>query len=206
MSTNPATEAEMEDIQTVTPEVSEAEDIYAVDPLSAEIEAKLTELKNMFGEENVTEIVADVYFDPDVAAFVMECEDVMKTRSEALNNKARFFLHREPNGDLYLLNNLKPSEWKTQWLQILTGDQSAADKYGDEILKASMLYPSFDQTDWDYEGGEKMHRPMGLTKSRLIGTFFTYEIQDPTQDNTVAFDSKSIDTALAAAKSAKPSL
>lgn len=199
------------DTHTPESEVSEPatmeETLRASNPgLPEEVLDKLEALKTEFGEANLTELMVDVHLDEDIADFVLAAESRLRAQNQALNGKARFLMHREPNADLYILRNLKPSEWNTAWLQILAGQEEAFDRHADAILTACMVYPQFDETDWDYEGGGKLNAPLGMTKSRLVGQFFDNELTDPNQPSSVAFTEANLDNAAKVARRHKPSL
>lgn len=83
--------------------------------------------------------------------------------------------------------------------------QKAYNKFAEPCLKAIMAYPEYDEVDWRLEG-DGMYAPQGLTKSRLIDTFFFYQTNDPNEPNTVAFSEDEIANAEEVASRSKPSL
>lgn len=173
-----------------------------------EVEARLEELKEEFGEK-LTELIVEVEFNQESADFLMSAEERLREADVSMSGKAFFYMHREPNGDWYVMRNLKPSEFSTEWLTLLDQQNylKAFNKHADDLLRATMVYPRFEETDWEYEGGGKLNAPQPLTKSRLVGAFFDYELStNPEQDN-IRFRPGEIDTAVSVAKrKKKPSL
>lgn len=208
--------SEIDEITPQEPELPAAETDEApeweptgevAEEVRAEIMAKLEELKKEFGASKVTELMVDVALDEEVAAFLLDAEPTLRSWLKNFGGKIRFVMHREPNGDYYVLRNLLPREWKTQWLEILTGREDIFAKYCDEILKICMVFPTFENTDWDYDGLPKMNAPIGLTKSRLVGAFLQSELPaDPNQPTSVAFNGAALDDASTVARRHKPSL
>jgi hypothetical protein len=171
------------------------------------VEAKLAELRDEFGENSVTDLLVDTAMDSSVAQAVLDAEPRLRAISQQFSGKAHFMMHREPNGDLYILRTLKPSEWNASWLQLLAGRDDVFEQHAPAVLAACMVYPSFDETDWEYEGLPKLNAPLGMTRTRLLTTFFQSEMGDMSQPNSITFETAHLDNAIrAAGKSAKKSL
>lgn len=170
-----------------------------------EIEEELADLEDEFGE--LTELLVDVQFNEDRAEFFLDALPTIKQLVEDFAGKARFYMHQEPNDDIYLLVSPKPSQFNAAWLSMRNPQvgMEAFEKYADDLLKATMAYPSYQEVDWEITGNG-MYAPMALTKSRLVDTFFFYEMVDPNEPNTVAFTQDELDSAETIAKRTKPSL
>ncbi|RME29034.1 MAG: hypothetical protein D6800_03205 [Candidatus Zixiibacteriota bacterium] len=191
----------MEPVIQTEPE-EEKEDVQA------QYEDMLARLQEELGVDRVPPIVADVALSDEIAAFLLKAEDRITELVKATGGKVDFYLHREPNNDLYLLRSLKPSEWNSTWFGILMQNitEEQRDAYVDQLLSACMVYPSYDETAWDWEP-EKINAPSGMTKNRLVGTFFENNIQDPNTPSSVAFDPGEAQAAIdVARKKQKPSL
>lgn len=167
------------------------------------------ELEEEFGD--VTDILIDVYYDPRVRNFLLKHHERIAEINRERANKARFYFHREPTDEIYLLLSPRPSEFNTAWLAMRTEyAKQAYDKYADGMLRTIMEYPKYDDVDWDLNG-DGIYAPMGLTKSRLIDTFLKHELVDPEEQNTAAFEGNDVDDAMTVAnrrdkRTDKPSL
>lgn len=190
----------------------EVEALFADQPnmdasdLNAEVRSELNELQEEFGE--LSEILVDAVFNEHVAEFLIECEPVIQKFIDKRGGKARFYMHREPNDDLYLLLSPKPAQFKATWLQMQNPQPEVAveafERYADDILKTIMIKPSFNEVDWNLDG-TGVNAPMGMTKSRIVDTFLSYEMNDPEEPTSSVFSEDEVDSAMEAAKRDKPS-
>lgn len=168
------------------------------------------DLEEEFGD--VTDLLIDVYYDPRVRKFLLEHHERIAEINRERGGKARFYFHREPTDEIYLLLSPRPSEFNTAWLSMRTPEYAvqAFEKFSDGLLRVVMEYPEYDDVDWDLDGSG-VYAPMGLTKSRLIDTFFEHELIDRDEQNTAAFGGEDVDDAVEVAnrrnrRTEKPSL
>lgn len=180
------------------------EELEDDDTLSPEFQERLDALRAEFGEDNVKDLLADVEFNDKAAEVILDAERQIRALSNQYGNKIRFYMHREPNDDMYVLRSLALQEWKTPWLELLRPGADL-DKYGNDVLQACMVYPSFDQTDWEYKGAPLLNAPQFFTKSRLLATFFQFEFASD-KDYKYDFKVEDVDNAVTVAKRKKPSL
>jgi hypothetical protein len=176
--------------------------------LDPEVQSKLEDLREEFGE--LSELLVDVAFNETVADFLIDAEEVIRHHAEKRGGKARFYIHREgPTEELYLLLSPKPAQFNSAWMQMQNPNPEMAmqayERYVDDILKTVMVYPKYQNVDWNLDG-TGVYQPMGLTKSRLVDTFFSYEMNDPNEPNSVAFSDEEVDDAVNVAQRDKPSL
>ena len=175
-------------------------------PLQEQFEEEIEKLKDEF--EHVGEILADVRFNEDKAKFFLEALPVIKQVCEVRAGKARFYLHSEPNDECYLMLSPKPSDFDPAWVMIQnpqTGWQ-AYQEYSEPLLREALIYPKYEDIDWDVDGSG-VYTPYGLTDSRLIDTFFQYEMNDPEDPNSASFGADEVEAAETVAKrtTSKPS-
>lgn len=173
---------------------------------TAEEQQRLDALIEKFGEENITELMVETEFGgKGTADFLLKAAGPLEQLNRQFNEKLRFYLHREPNGEIYILRSVKPSEFKSQWIEVFAGKEGAFDMYAEQILGTTMAYPAYHQTDWEYDDPNKINAPVGLTKPRIIQTFFMNEM--PMQEMpSFAFKPEDIENAIEVAKSNKVSL
>jgi len=199
-----------EQIQQEAPESQEQEhpEALGAEAIQREIEERyaqlVKELTELYGEERVTDLVLDAYVNPRVAEFLLEAEPALRRVLEEVGPKTVMWLHHEPNGDLYLLRALRPDEWMTRWLALISPKAAEAfDQYGEQILRLIMVYPSYDEVDWDWSGKGK-NTPAASLKWRLVYSMIERELQEPVNHGTdVPFRPDELDTALDAAKRRK---
>lgn len=197
MAGAPQTDPELSQTQEVLQDVAPPED--AGDGPEEDWKQAYQELEEEF--DDVTDILVDVRFDDDVAEFFLEHKDHILQISKERAGKARFYIHREPNDELYLLLSPKPDEFNASWLSMRNPKigLQAFEKFGDGLLEVVMEKPTFEDVDWQLDGSG-VYAPMGLTKSRLIDTFFFYELVDPQEQNKVAFTENEVEDAATVAK------
>lgn len=157
------------------------------DKLRLELEARYKELVSEYGENNITGMMAEVCFQEDVAKTYLDASEEISKIAAKYNNKVRFYVHREPNDEIYIMHSLPPNEFKSNWLSIYSGQEGAVDLYGDQILQSMMLYPKYNAVDWEYNDAGKVYAPMALTKNRLIATIFANEIPRAEIQNDLVF-------------------
>lgn len=170
---------------------------------------KVQEVADQLEEDydEVPDLFLDLKIDETTAEFYLDALPRIRKVLDHRNGKAQFYVHREPNDDLYLMLGPKPSEFKTQWVQMQnpnTGPE-AFERYADDLLEAVLLYPRYGEIDWQLSG-DGMKTPMSMTKQRLVNTFFFYETHDPQQPHTAQFDESHVEDGAEIARSEKPSL
>lgn len=174
--------------------------------LDNEVQEQLESLRDEFGE--LSEILVDAAFNENVAEFLLDASDVISKHLDERAGKARFYMHREPNDDLYLLLSPKPAQFNSAWLQMQSRQPQAAvqafERYADDILKTIMIKPRFQDVDWNLDGNG-VNAPMGMTKSRIVDTFLSYEMNDPNEPTSTVFSEDEVDSAMEAAKKEQPS-
>lgn len=166
-------------------------------PLQQELLEIENQLREEYDEDKLTEFVFDCAFTDEIATAFLDAKDRILQEAERRSGKARFYCHLEPNDEVYFLVSPMPREFNTSWI-MTTNPQTDEELYSellDQLLQATMLYPGFKEVDWNYEGGDKMYAPYGLTKENLKRTFWQYEFPDPQQPNSVPFGQEEIETA-----------
>lgn len=179
------------------------------DPLLLEDDQvrEIEQLKEEFGD-GASEIVIDVALVPSVREFLLRAEDSLKESMASLKGKASYCIHREPGPreEYYLLRTIRPDEWDSNWLSMLTNDRAMFDMYGPALLETCMVYPKYEDVAWNWEES-KEYSPDILTKPRLISKFFELVLPDPKYPTSVSFKQADVDTAIKVAKrKSKPGL
>lgn len=153
--------------------------------LDARIQALVKELEDEYGAENVTELLVEAAFNDDVADLLVEAEGAIQEAIRTAGKKVGFYIHTEPSAagvpQLYLLRSLKPTEWNSGWLRILSGAPEEFAKHHASVLDLAMVYPSFGGTDWDWTG-EGLRSPRGMAKERLVSAVFDQEVSQQTPE------------------------
>lgn len=202
-------DANVEDLQD---EPDEQEELPSIDeammPGTAsqdEIDQEMDELREEFGED-LPPLLIDVHFDDDVAEFFLEALDRVKEQLRK-RKKTRFYIHQEdPTQEYYLMASPAPANFNAAWVAMQNPQtaQQAFQQYADPMLQEVLLYPSYEEIDWE-QTGDGMYTPLGLTKTRLIDTFFQHERNDPQRPSSVAFTGEDVDQAQEVAQREKPS-
>lgn len=176
--------------------------------LGSEYDKRYGVLRDEFGEQ-LTDLIVDAEFDEGVGAFLLEAEARLQECVASSHGRASFYLHREPGPkkDHYVLRTIRPTDFNANWVTMLSGQPEQFEKYEDEFLRASMLYPSYDEVDWGWDDSGKMHAPDAFTKGRLVAKYFEFTLPDPQAPSGVAFGSNEVEPATRVVKrKAKPSL
>lgn len=181
-------------------EAADVEEDTELESLTPEEQDRYQALQDEFGED-LTDLIVDTEFDKEVAEFLLVAEQRLKEVQETYGDKVSFYMHRDPGPrkDHYILRTLAPSEWNANWLSIMSGTSEAMEMYLDDLLEACMVYPSFEETAWEWEN-DKLHAPDGLTKGRLAGKFFDMVLPDRNTATGVAFGSQEVSKAVDVAK------
>lgn len=170
-----------------------------------QIDEEMDKLREEFGED-LPPLLVDVHFDEDVADFFLEALPRVKEQMQK-RKKTRFYIHQEdPTQEYYLMISPAPANFNAAWVAMQNPQtaQQAFDQYADQMLQEILLYPRYDEIDWE-QTGDGMYTPLGLTKTRLIDTFFQHERNDPQRPSSVAFDGTDVDEAKELAEREKPS-
>jgi len=165
-------------------------------PLQRELLEIEEQLREEYDEDQLTEFIFDCAFTEEIAEAFLDAKDRILSAAERRSGKARFYCHLEPNDEVYFLVSPLPKEFNTSWI-MTTNPQTDEEVYSElleQLLRATMLYPAYNEVDWDYTG-DKMYAPFGLTKENLKRTFWQYEFPDPQQPNSVPFGQEEIETA-----------
>lgn len=173
----------------------------AEDAVEARVKEMIEELEAEYGAENVTELLVEAAYNDEVAEFLLAAEAHITETIREVGKKVRFHLHPEANGDLYILRTLKHNEWNSAWMRILTGQPEEFAKHGDAMLQLVMVYPSFEETDWDWTG-EGINTPEGMVRQRLVGTIFDAEMAQA-QAEPVSFGTEELPNVTQAARKRK---
>jgi hypothetical protein len=179
-----------------------------IDEASDEFTLRLEALREEFGDA-LTDVIVDAEFDEAVAEFLIGANDRLGEVIESTRGRASFYLHREPGPkkDHYILRTVRPQEFKAQWVTMISGQPEAFERYEEEFLRAVMLYPSFDEVDWDWDDDTKLHSPDAFTKGRLVSKYFDFTLPDPQAPSGVAFGASDVGPAVdVARRKKKPSL
>lgn len=179
----------------------EGEDVSAQEKIDQVAE----ELEEEYGQ--VPDIFVDLKLGEDISEFFLGALPKVRRLLEKRSGKANFYIHREPNDEFYLMLGPKPSEFRTQWVQIRNPQSGPEvfERYADDLLETVMFAPSYEEVDWNLTG-DGVRTPMSLTKQRLVNTFFFYETFDPNEPHTAQFDDSVVEDAEEIARSEKPSL
>ena len=173
----------------------------AEDAVEARVKEMIEELEAEYSAENVTELLVEAAYNDEVAEFLLAAEAHITETIREVGKKVRFHLHPEANGDLYILRTIKHNEWNSAWMRILTGQPEEFAKHGDAMLQLVMVYPSFEETDWDWSG-EGINTPEGMVRQRLVGTIFDAEMAQA-QAEPVSFGTDELPNVTKAARKRK---
>jgi hypothetical protein len=205
-------EAAVDDLDENAEEESQQEELPSIDEAmmpgatsQEEIDQEMENLREEFGDD-LPPLLIDVHFDEDVADFFLEAMPRVKKQLQT-RQKTRFYIHQEdPTQEFYLMVSPAPANFNAAWVS-MQNPQTAAqafEQYADEMLQEILLYPRYDEIDWQ-QSGDGMYTPLGLTKQRLIDTFFQHERNDPQQPSSVAFTGDEVSEAQEVAQREKPS-
>jgi hypothetical protein len=192
----------------------EDDDPFSHLDLTPEEEERLGAVAEEFGEDQITEIMADAAISEHFSQFLLDAYPRMKEVMERQSGKADFYLHREMRSgedEFYVLRSPTPSEFQTQWTALLNPqlEEDEHDKIVIQLLSEVMLYPEYGEVDWDYSG-DGMYAPKGLTKNRLNNVFWKYEVQGRDEPTDTSFSEDAVEDAVTVAKRSvedeKPSL